>query len=410
MNQCIALATELAGRGHSVLFATQAEGRDWLRHPRIEYVRWEPSAPGDGGGLARHLGAVRGRASAQSNWFQSQALIVGDLADSYAAVYTSLDGLLRDIEPELLIVPQTLAPAIDLAHHTKRRLIIQTAFLPKAVRLHASVTMPDPRSQATWRQRIESVWGFVKLARATRRLERARRAHSGEPLQYFPAGELLRRTTIVAMSDPSLEAGATFTPNVHLVGPLIPRPLPALPAATLRFIEQQAPTGLVFVAFGTLVTLDSRQIRSLAEGLADCGAAVLWALPERLHRQVRSIAAGFHLETFVPQMTILSNPAVRAFVSHAGANSAIEGMYWGRPILALPFMLDQHYYAGRVVDLSAGIQLNPRAFTSHDVRQAIGRLLHDRAFGDAAARLAQCLQRTPGLTGAADIVEMELSP
>lgn len=255
MNRSIALAGELAGRGHSVLFATQAEGRGWLRHPDIEHVPWEPSAPGDGGSLARHLHAVRGRASAQSNWFRSQALIVGDLADSYATVFTSLEALLRDIEPALLIVPQTLAPAIDLAHHTKRPLIIQTAFLPKAVRLHPSVTTPDPRSQATRRQRIESVWWFLKLA---------------------------------------------------------------------------------------------------------------------------------------------------------GANSAIEGMYWGRPILALPFMLDQPYYAGRVVDLSVGLQLNPRAFTSHDVRQAIGRLLHDRAFGDAAARLAQRLQRTAGLTGAADVVEAEL--
>jgi hypothetical protein len=49
-----------------------------------------------------------------------------------------------------------------------------------------------------------------------------------------------------------------------------------------------------------------------------------------------------------PQRAVLSNPALRLFVSPAGANSTMEALYWGCAILSLPFMLDQPYYAGQI--------------------------------------------------------------
>ena len=108
----------------------------------------------------------------------------------------------------------------------------------------------------------------------------------------------------------------------------------------------------VLAAFGTLVRLGERQVAALAEGLAACGLPVLWALPERHHRLVAARWPSIRVEAFVPQATLLSRDAVRAFVTHAGANSAVEAMYWGRPMLGLPFMFDQHHFAGRAVALS----------------------------------------------------------
>jgi len=402
INKCIVLAAELAERGHSVFFATQEEGRAWLSHPGIQYVAWEPrSVTEDGSGFVEHLRAVRGAVSQQADEFRRLALSWGAAADVYATAFDSLKAALQPVAPDLLIVPQVLAPAIDLAHERKWPLIIQASYLPASVRLHPKAGTSGTRPRARW----QSIPSFLLQARARGRLQRARRACSRCP----SLDDLFRRATIVAMSDASIEAGESFTPNVHLVGPLIPDPLPALPTSTQQWLERQAPAGIVFVAFGTLVRLHERQVASLAEGLADCGAGVLWALPERHHTLVQRYSASFRAETFVPQATILSCAAVRTFVTHAGANSALEAMYWGRPTLGLPFMFDQHHYARRAVDLSVGLALDPHALTSADVRGAVRRLLHERAFADAARRLATRLQRTPGVKGAADIVEAELA-
>jgi UDP:flavonoid glycosyltransferase YjiC (YdhE family) len=192
------------------------------------------------------------------------------------------------------------------------------------------------------------------------------------------------------------------------VGPLLPDPPEPLPEPTLRWIEAQAPRGIVLAAFGTLVRLD-RQLEALADGLVDCGASVLWALPERQHGLVRSRSASFRVESFVPQTTVLSRDEVRLFVTHAGSNSALEAMYWGRPMLALPFMFDQHHYARRVVELSVGLQLEPHSLTGRDVREAVRRLLTEPSFSEAGRRLAGRLRRTPGVTGAANLVEAELA-
>src|SRR5262249_2012074 len=146
-----------------------------------------------------------------------------------------------------------------------------------------------------------------------------------------------------------------------------------------------------------------------AEGLADCGANVLWALPECHHGLVQGRSASYRVETFVPQATVLSRGDVRLFVTHAGANSAVEAMYWGRPMLALPFMFDQHHYARRVVELGVGLRLEPNALTSRDVRDAVRRLLREPGFSDAARALAGRLRHTPGVKGAADLVEAELA-
>jgi len=390
MNRCLALAGELADRGHAVLFATQEEGRHGLGDRGIEHVPWEPRE-----GLVAHLRAVR-NAAAKSEWFRGHALITGDHADLYPTVFASLARLLPAVAPDFLIVPQVLTPAIDLALHVGLPAAVVASYVPPELRLHPIEATPR-------RSRLASPWGRLRLARAGARLARARRACS--PCR--PAAETLRATPVIAMSDPSLEAGTTFTPNVHMVGPFMPRPLPALPPSTRRWMEAQ-PAGVVLAAFGTLVTLPERRLAALAEGLARAGASVLWSLPASQHALAEGASPGFRAESFVPQTTILSSPSVRAFVSHAGANSALEAMYWGRPILALPFMLDQHYYAGRVVDLSIGLALDHRTFTSADVQRAAGRLLHEPGFAEAAGRLSTRLRATPGLAGAADLVEAAL--
>ena len=332
--------------------------------------------------------------SEEPDEYRRLALSWNAAAADYAAVFDSLEAALLPVAPDLMIVPQVLGPAIDLAWERALPLIIHAAHLPAAA----------PRRSAL-RPLRGAIAGYVAQLRARRRLEVARRART----RYPSTAELFRRSTVVATTHPSIEADPRVPPNFHLVGPVIPEPLSPISRETEEWLLRQAPAGIVLAAFGTLVRLSERQVSALAEGLADCGVGVLWAVPERHHDRVRRHSASFRAEAFVPQAAILALAAVRAFVTHAGANSALEAMRFGRPMLALPFMYDQHHYARRAADLSVGLVLDPHTLTSAGVRAAIQRLLHERRFAEAAGRLATELQRAPGVTGAAGVVEATLA-
>jgi UDP:flavonoid glycosyltransferase YjiC (YdhE family) len=75
----------------------------------------------------------------------------------------------------------------------------------------------------------------------------------------------------------------------------------------------------------------------------------------------KSIITGgniFRIEKgFVPQRAILSHKGVKIFVSHCGANSALEGLTYGKVILGIPYNFDQFDIAARVVDSGTGISV-----------------------------------------------------
>lgn len=44
---------------------------------------------------------------------------------------------------------------------------------------------------------------------------------------------------------------------------------------------------------------------------------------------------------YVPQKALLNSPLIKAFVTHCGANSILESMYFGTPLIGFPLSADQ---------------------------------------------------------------------
>ena len=71
------------------------------------------------------------------------------------------------------------------------------------------------------------------------------------------------------------------------------------------------------------------------------------------------------LKNYVPQKELLNDQRVFAFLSHGGANSITEAMYYGTPLLVFPQGHDQFGGAIRVSEINCGINLgaNPVKMT-----------------------------------------------
>ncbi len=90
-------------------------------------------------------------------------------------------------------------------------------------------------------------------------------------------------------------------------------------------------------------------------------------------------------------------------------NSINEALYWGKPILALPFFGDQHHNAARLVDLGVALSLNKDKMSSVEVCHKIDQILQCQQFRNNALQLSTVLRQTDGLNQAAHIVEAVLA-
>lgn len=120
---------------------------------------------------------------------------------------------------------------------------------------------------------------------------------------------------------------------------------------------------VVYVCFGSQAVLRNRQMEELSLGLEKSGAKFIWSVKEPTVGHVggeygkipfgfedRVAGRGLVLRGWAPQVAILSHRAVGAFLTHCGANSVLESVVAGVPMLAWPMSADQFSNATLLVN------------------------------------------------------------
>jgi demethyllactenocin mycarosyltransferase len=109
----------------------------------------------------------------------------------------------------------------------------------------------------------------------------------------------------------------------------------------------------------------------------------------------------------VPQIEVLAHTDV--FITHVGANSMHEALYYGVPLVCIPHMGDQPQNAERVVAQGAGVILPLDEVSSARVAADVQHVLDDPSFRANAARLSGSLRAGGGLARALQIIERLVS-
>lgn len=161
----------------------------------------------------------------------------------------------------------------------------------------------------------------------------------------FPHLDELQKRTVIALvnTHPSFDVAEPFPPNVIPVGGLqIQKPKP-LPDDLEAFI-QQAPKGAVLFSLGTNIKSDALgadvQIKLMKAFEQMPQYHFLWkfetdTLPMKPPKNVL-------VRPWMPQNDLLGHPKIILFITHSGGLSTIEASWYGVPLVAIPFMFDQH--------------------------------------------------------------------
>uniref|UniRef100_A0ACD5V489 Uncharacterized protein n=1 Tax=Avena sativa TaxID=4498 RepID=A0ACD5V489_AVESA len=165
----------------------------------------------------------------------------------------------------------------------------------------------------------------------------------------------------------------------------------------LRWLDEQPPKSVIYVALGSEAPLTLNNLHELALGLELAGVRFMWVLrkpaglfeaaggnvaeggvlPDGFEGRIRG--RGMVQTGWVPQVAALAHGATGAFLTHCGWGSTVESFAFGLPLVMLPFVIDQPLIAQAMEEKGIGVEV-PRddtdgSFNRDGVAAAVQRVM-----------------------------------
>ena len=190
-------------------------------------------------------------------------------------------------------------------------------------------------------------------------------------------------------------------PHIPAVQPLRPgafatgeqEPLP-------NWVTAPSSDPLVYVTLGTVFS-NNEVLSTVIDALREHPVRVVVTVgprgePEALGAQPDNV----HIARYIPQTQLLQHCSL--VVSHAGSGTFLAALAAELPQVCLPQAADQFFNAAACAQAGAGIALAPDALSAEAVSDAVGKLLAETAYRDAARRVSCEIAAMPSPTEVAD--------
>ena len=411
LTQMLALAENLAARGHVVHVVTSHTRSQEVREAGAKLIPWEIGDDGEA------LTAVWRHATRAQAW-AGERMMLDYLVERYDSIYESLREPLLARRGDIFVFDRALIPAMDLAFSEGMPFLILSRALGG---VHgASWKYPLPYSSMPYpmtppRRVLNAalrVWHIGVFLAPLLKLSAKRRAKNRALGAYNP----FKAAPVIVGNAPLLELNQPVPSNIKLVGPILARKVKTVGRDLTRWLD--ARSNVVYVAFGTLAILTESQLESWCSGLLQTGFHILWALPGQnfdllkdviLPRLSKEDQSRLRVERFVPQRQVLEHSSVSVFVTHASANGVMEALIAGKPMVAAPLFGDQCYFAARVQELGVGVRIHKTQMTPAIIRSSLQRVINTPSYADAALAARAVLRPLDGLGEATRLIEVAVA-
>jgi UDP:flavonoid glycosyltransferase YjiC (YdhE family) len=225
-------------------------------------------------------------------------------------------------------------------------------------------------------------------------------AQAGVAVPRFRGCDLLSPHLTVAFTTEALAGWAV--PGVHLVGPSLPDGArgdePPFPW------ERLSGAPLVYMSFGSQIYYQPAAFRAVIDAVTDRPVELVLSVSELLDDgALGPLPPNVIAVRYAPQLALLAR--ARAFVTHGGANSVMEAIAAGVPILISPLCNDQPHQAHFLEAAGIGRALDLRRASPRDVWAALDTLLSPGPLRDRLARVTASYQ----IDGAAETARLLLA-
>nr|XP_004306080.2 PREDICTED: UDP-glycosyltransferase 83A1-like [Fragaria vesca subsp. vesca] len=200
----------------------------------------------------------------------------------------------------------------------------------------------------------------------------------------------------------------TLAPNILPIGPLLASSRLGKAAGSfwaedstcLEWLDQQSPSSVIYIAFGSFTVFDQTQFQELALALELSNRPFLWIVrpdisettpyPEGYKERVGSKGL---IVGWVPQQKVLAHPSIACFLSHCGWNSTLEGVSNGVPFLCWPYFADQFLNESYICDIwKVGLRLDKNEsgiIAKEEIKNKVEQVLCDKSYSARASKLKE---------------------
>lgn len=372
VNPTVAVAAELAARGHDVAW-TGVPGSTPALLP--EGARFLPATSDEVAAYVTEAGERRPdlRGAAAFKFLQEEVLfpLAEHMVDGVAAAADAVDA---DV---LVVDQQALAGAV----------VARRAGLVWATSATTSAELVDP------------VAGLpLVAAEMHRRRVELQVSHGVDPAVAAEGDLRLSPHLVLAYTTAELVGDVDLDVPVRYVGSAT---IGRAEVDDLPWDAFDPDRPLVLVSLGTLnADIGARFFATAAEACRDAPWQALFVAPPEL---VPDPPPNVVVRARVPQLAVLRR--ARAVVSHGGHNTVCESLAAGLPLVLAPIRDDQPVVAEQVVRAGAGIRVKFARVRPADLRAAIEGALTDPGLRAAAERIAASFAAAGGAPAAASALE-----
>jgi MGT family glycosyltransferase len=388
-----ALLTELASRGHRVHVRTLHAGVDLCRQLGFTAERVDP-----------RIESLQSR-----DWTTGSALRVVSktievLARRAAIEVADLDGAIRRVNPDVVLVDANCWGAISAAETQQIPWLVFSPFIPYLDSPGSPPFGPGAPPRPGWAGRVrDSGMRAVTAAIFDRPLRAGinpvRAALGLAPVRS--ADELLRRApgVLVATGKPFEYAHTEWGESVHLIGPAIFEPPSQGPPGWLDDIDLP----VVLVTTSSVRQRDTALVHTALRALGGEPVHIVATHPAGASGIDTSPYRHATLTGFIPHSAVLDRAI--CVVTHGGMGITQKALSRGIPVCAVPFGRDQFEVARRVEIAEAGTRLPAGRLTVRRLRQ---KVLSAMTMTTGAEAVAAGFAANGGMRHGANVVERQL--
>jgi len=160
---------------------------------------------------------------------------------------------------------------------------------------------------------------------------------------------------------------------------------------------------LIYVSMGTIFNDNLTFYKKLIEIFTNTSYIVIISLGARFKiSQLPKLPKNIIVANHIPQLEVLKKTDL--FITHGGANSINESLYFGVPMILVPQMLEQRLNAKRIEKLGVGLYFKNTRMTNDELLRAVEQIISDKKYYQKAQSLSETLKQSGGYKKAASLI------
>ncbi|CAG9807568.1 unnamed protein product [Chironomus riparius] len=211
--------------------------------------------------------------------------------------------------------------------------------------------------------------------------------------------EIEQKTKLLLLnSDHAIDYPEPLQPNMVLVGGLQITEPKELPADIKKFVES-GKKGTVLMSLGTNILSNLlgdvvlTSILKTFESLPEYN--FIWKFESEPHELPIKPSKNVMVSKFLPQNDLLAHSNLKAFITHAGGLSTQESLWYGKPMVGIPFIDDQYRTIEKSVTMGVGVKLEIAKLNVDIFRKAIKEVIENPSYTENAQKISKLFQDKP---------------